>query len=530
MNPKAVRQCVPLILSVIGVVVCSLVIAAIRSVQVIPNLSILYLLPILFAAVTWGRGPALLSAVFAFLIYDFFFVEPVHTFTIRDPEEWLALLIFLVVAAVTSNLAARERARREEAGRRANEATLLYELSRELSGGGSDAALRALAERLMQAFNLEGCAVVISADELRPVTRISVGVETEGEPAALVLGRPSGERRHLGRWIGVRGQPGGGRRPAFAIPLHVGERPLGALRLVGRRSFSPDETRLLATVADQLAAALERERLAREAQQAEILRRTDELRQALLSSVSHDLRTPLASIKASADSLLATGVEWSETDRLTFLMTIDRESDRLNRLVANLLDMSRIEGGALQPQADWYDLGELAREVVARLRPSLRQRELRLDLPDSLPPIEIDYLMIDQVLTNLIENAAKYTPPGAPIEIRVEPRDETLVTSVVDHGPGVPPAERGRVFDKFYRLDPRGKVSGSGLGLAVSRGLVEAHSGRIWVEETPGGGATFCFALPVREPPSGSERPESIESSERPVRPVGPRAGAGERR
>jgi two-component system sensor histidine kinase KdpD len=500
-KPTASRQLVPFVLSVVGVAVFSLVIAAIRSTVLIPNLAIIYLLPILFAAVTWGWWPALLSAVLGFLTYNYFFTEPIHTFAVRDPAEWLALLIFLTVAAVTSNLAARERARQEEARRRAGEAELLYELGRSLSGSAAPEALREFAERLTGAFGLGGCAVVLDEGHGRTGTLLSVGAVAADDAARTVLGRPGGKRRHLGRWIAVRGAGSERHPPILSIPLHVGERPIGALRLVGRRSLSDEETRVLATIADQLATALERERFRQEAQQAEILRRTDELRQALLSSVSHDLRTPLASIKASAGSLLADGVEWSEQDRRSFLTTIDRESDRLDRLVGNLLDMSRIEGGALRPQADWYDLGELAREVIARLRHPLRGREIRLDSPDELPPVEMDYLMIDQVLSNLLENAAKYSPVGTPIHVRVRSAPEMIRTCVIDRGPGIPPAERLHIFDKFSRLDSGGTVAGSGLGLAVSKGLVEAHGGCIWAEETPGGGATFCFALPAKAPP-----------------------------
>jgi two-component system, OmpR family, sensor histidine kinase KdpD len=498
-------------LAATGVVICNLVIAATRSLMVIPNLSTLYLLPVMFTAVGLGWWPALVAALLGFLSYDFFFVEPLHTFTIRDPEEWLALLIFLAVAAVTSNLAARERARRQEARRLANEALMLYELSRSLSGGGSDQALGEFCTGLMRDLHLLGCAILTNDVEGRTRLLVGRGVGVEDDTVGQVLGRPGGRHRHLGRWIRVKGRPADRRPPTRSVPLHVGERSVGALRLVGRRDFSDHETRLLATVADQLAAALERERLREEAAQAEILRRTDELRQALLSSVSHDLRTPLASIKASAGSLLEPDVTWSEDDRRSFLQTIDRESDRLNRLVGNLLDMSRIEGGALRPQADWYDLGELAREVIARLRTPLRGREVRLEMPaEEPPPIEIDYLMIDQVLTNLIENAAKYTPAGRPIEVRIEAAPGRLITRVVDHGPGIPPSERNRVFDKFYRVNPRGQASGSGLGLAVSKGLVEAHHGRIWIEDTPGGGATFCFELPASAPPPLPETREAL--------------------
>jgi two-component system sensor histidine kinase KdpD len=298
--------------------------------------------------------------------------------------------------------------------------------------------------------------------------------------------------------VKARGEPR--RAPVANFPLRSDDRQIGMLRLVGRSTgFADDETRLLATIADRLAIDLEQERLRREANRAEVLRRTDELRTALLSSVSHDLRTPLAAIKASGESLLQDDIAWSPEDRAGFAGAIVRESDRLNRLVSNLLDMSRIEGGALRPQRDWYDLGELIREVVARLQASLDGRTVTLAIDDDLPPISLDYLMIDQVVTNLLENAVKYTPPGTPVEVRVKRAGDRIRVAVADQGPGIPPKQRTRVFDKFHRLERRGQVGqvkGSGLGLAVSKGLVEGHGGRIWIEETPGGGATFLFDLP----------------------------------
>ena len=520
------RQLLPFVLSTLGVALFSLVIAAFRSAGVTSNLAIVYLLPILYAAVTWGWWPALLSAVLGFLGYNYFFTEPIHTFTMRDPEEWLALVIFLIVAAVTSNLAARKRARQEEAHQRASEAELLYDLGRSLSGSAAPEALREFAERLTSALELGGCAVVLDAGGGRTATLVSVGVAVADDAARTVLGRPVGKRRRLGRWIAVKGVGGVHGAPTLSIPLRVGERPIGALRLVGRKAFSVEETRVLATIADHLATALERERFREEAQKAEILRRTDELRRAVLSSVSHDLRTPLASIKASAGSLLADGLEWTDEDRRGFLLAIDRESDRLNRLVGNLLDMSRIEGGALRPRADWYDLGELAREVIARLRYPLRDREILLDSPDGLPPVEMDYLMIDQVLTNLIENAARYSPAGTPITVRIRGARDLIRACIIDRGPGIPVADQSRVFEKFARLESEGLGSGSGLGLAVSKGLVEAHGGQIWVEETPGGGATFCFALPAKAPPPPPP-PDEVAGSCLELPPASPRARSG---
>jgi two-component system, OmpR family, sensor histidine kinase KdpD len=485
---------------VAGVAVMSAVIALIEAFVEIPNLLIVYLLVVVFCAVTWGWWSALGAAVLAFLSYDFLFVTPRFTFTVHDPQEWVALLIFLAVAAVTSNLAARERARREQASRQARTATLLYELSRELSGESQVSGLRAVTERLVTEFGLDGAVVSRSDDDgrLEPIVAVGQADDALGSaPVGRVFAPPSSPGLP-GRWIVLRAGDRPRRAPIANFALKREDRQIGMLRLVGRQAgFADDETSVLATIADRLAVDLEQAALRDEANRAEILRRTDELRTALLSSVSHDLRTPLAAIKASAESLLQDDVVWSDGDRDGFAGAIVRESDRLNRLVGNLLDMSRIEGGALRPQCEWYDAGELIREVVARLRPLLHERQVTLAIADDLPPIRLDYLMIDQVVTNLIENAVKYTPMGTGIDVGVERRGERVRVTVVDHGSGIPISKRARVFDKFNRLERRGQTQGSGLGLAVSKGLVEGHGGRIWIEETAGGGATFAFELPV---------------------------------
>jgi two-component system sensor histidine kinase KdpD len=255
------------------------------------------------------------------------------------------------------------------------------------------------------------------------------------------------------------------------------------------------------TFVDQAASVVERERLRRESLQVEVLQRTDALRAALLSSVSHNLRTPLSSIKAAASSLLQEEVQWDDEARRSFALAIVREADRLNRLVANLLDMSRIEGGALKPEKEWYPVDELIHDVLGRMQPVLQGRTVHTDLPDDLPPVELDYLEIDQVLTNLIENAVRYTPPESPIDISVYLEGNYMVMSVADRGPGIPSADLERVFDKFYRVmetqTKETRTTGSGLGLSVSKGLVEAHDGRIWAENREGGGAVFHFTLPL---------------------------------
>jgi two-component system sensor histidine kinase KdpD len=276
-------------------------------------------------------------------------------------------------------------------------------------------------------------------------------------------------------------------------------RPLVGLVGRGQERLSP-RTAFFRTFLDQAALLIERARLRRESWQVEVLRRTDALRAALLSSVSHDLRTPLASIKAAASSLLQEDVQWDEEARRSFAVAIERESDRLDRLVENLLDMSRIEGGALQPEKEWYPVDELIHDVLGHMQPLLQGRTIHVSLPAEPPVVELDYLQIDQVLTNLIENAARYTPATSPIEIRVEVNGEQILVSIADRGPGIPPEDLERIFDKFYRVQRSpGDSRGSGLGLAVSRGLIETHGGRIWAENRQGGGAIFRFTLPLGE-------------------------------
>jgi two-component system sensor histidine kinase KdpD len=266
-----------------------------------------------------------------------------------------------------------------------------------------------------------------------------------------------------------------------------------------RTVFDDERRRLLSTFAAGAALAIERATLAEAALRAAVLARSDELKSALLSSVSHDLRTPLAAIKGSVSSLLVegTGVTWDDATRREFLLTIDEETDRLTRLVGNLLDLSRIEAGALHPHREPYPLDELLWQAIDRLAvPGLAER-VRVTLPDDLPLVPLDPVLLERVFTNLLENAAKYAPPDTPIDVVAERQGREVRVSVIDRGPGVPADERARIFDRFYRAGQSRVVKGTGLGLAISRGFVEAHGGRLWVEDAPGGGACFVVALPL---------------------------------
>jgi two-component system sensor histidine kinase KdpD len=303
------------------------------------------------------------------------------------------------------------------------------------------------------------------------------------------------------------------------VPLKTDLKVIGVLRLLiehdGRgetideilsleQGHSTPEAVFFSTFLEQAVTVIEGGHLRQQNVRMQVLQQTDALRSALLSSVSHDLRTPLATIKTAATSLLEEDMQWDEETYRGFASAIEREVDRLNSLVENLLDMSRIEAGSLRPEKVWYPLDALLRDVLDRMHPFLEGRIVQISLPDSLPPVEVDVVLIEQVVTNLVTNAVSYTPADSPIEVSVQVEEEAVVVSIADRGPGIALAEQEHIFDKFYRVLGKAQTTGetrerrgSGLGLAICRGLVEAHGGRIWVESRPGGGAVFRFTLPL---------------------------------
>jgi two-component system sensor histidine kinase KdpD len=478
----------------------------------VANISMLYLLAVLATAVLYGTWPAIVASVAAFLCFDFFFVDPQYTFTVSDSEEWVGLGLLLATGIVTGRLAAELRDRAREAERREREAVVLYDVVRLMAEPDLQRALTSVAERLRTELDLAAVTISFGREQT-----LRAQADT-GEPESLALTRdalglsdmvlasgagPTGARRsQTGRWIKVVPPARGARRSdrVRRVPIVLRGHEVGTVVLVARIGAAPflrQQDRLLLVVANQLGLTLERLQLQREANESEVLRRTDELRTALMNAVSHDLRTPLASIIASAGSLLQSDVQWTESERREFLGAIDQEAQRLNRLVGNLLDLSRIEAGSLRPEMGWYDLGSLVEEVVGRLRFLTAAHNVTLDLPPDLPPIRFDYVEIDQVLTNLLENAIKYTPPGTQITVSVSRPDDLVRVDVTDNGPGIPRQALPRLFDAFYRGWSDQRPQGSGLGLAVAKGLVEAHGGQIWAENRPEGGARFVFTLPL---------------------------------
>jgi len=546
LQPLYAREALPwrsyFVDSLLAVVGTSLVTGVLYFFQLyprIPNISLLYLLVVLTLASTRGLYAAILASIIAFLSYDYFLVPPYYTLTIAKFDEWLALFVFLVTAIITSQLASALRRRAEQARLGEHETRILYELVRSTTNEESlQEQLSIIARSVVDVFSSWGvrdCEILlpdktgklkVQGSAKRPLDQamltsdeettaiwvmaqaqtvelhdVALASQNSTDYAPRAIVRSTAHKNTVRRYVRM-------------IPLEIGKKVHGVLCI-----FMEDNPRLLAleknlgagrersnsqsaffwTFVDQATSMIDRARLRQEGLQIEVLQRTDTLRAALLSSISHDLRTPLASIKASASSLLQDDVQWSDEERRSFALAIEREADRLNRLVANLLDMSRIEGGALQPEKEWYPIDELIHDVLGHMQSQLLGREVKTDIPDDLPPVQLDYLEIEQVMTNIIENAVRYTPSDSPIDVSVQTEGDQMIISVADRGPGIPPADLERVFDKFYRVLGRTseRPTGSGLGLAVSKGLVEAHGGHIWVENRQEGGSVFRFTLPL---------------------------------
>jgi two-component system sensor histidine kinase KdpD len=500
------------------------------------SIPLIFLVPVLLTASVAGTWSGVIVAVTAISAWDWFFIQPIHLVTIASARDGVALVVFLVLALLTGQLAGIARQRTRDALRRAATDAALYQLTVALLGRRDVGdVLRMIAESVCSTFNLQACAVLLNDTGTLWRTAASAGVlpagalvETNRSVAATSawVGTHN-QSRSFGRGAGQSGvghtSSPGTRDPAIhLLPLRVDTRTIGVLELVYRPGSDPDAEaqQLLETMSNGIALALEQERLSQEEREAELARERDRLKSALLSSVSHDLRTPLAGIKAASSSLLQDDVPWSDADRRAFLTDIDAEADRLSRLVSNLLDLSRIESGALEPRLEWEDPAELLLRVQHRLAPRVQPHALGVEFDGDLPAIRVDAVQIEQVLTNLIENAAKYAPPDTPIHVRVSCVSDLDYPSAVridvsDRGPGIPPDERLRIFDPFYRMTSAGRrAGGTGMGLAIVKGFVDAHEGTVTVQDREGGGSTFVVTLPVDSPvPSPITDPTDLAES-----------------
>ncbi len=494
-------------------------VALLQSSAAVPDALIVYVVAVVATAVVGGPGWAAAAAVAAALLYDFLFVQPLHTLTILAPTDVLGTILLLFVGIVAGELAALQRSRADAALAREREAVTLFRVSRALATRTSTAdVLPVVASMLREDAGMERVWISLGPEDAweRVVADTGEGPRPAFTATYVILRRTPDETP--AEWVRVHEarRRGATRWDAAVVPhgvrIEAGGTRLGTIwGLRARTSRAPDRavTRLLSAAADQLGQAFEQDRLAAEAREMEIARRSDELKSALLESVSHDLRTPLASIRAAAGTLRDPDVQLSSEDQRASADAIDAEAEHLNRLVTNLLDLSRIEGGALRAERRAFELDDLVGRTVGRMRPRLSDRRVALSL--DAPPVEVDATYLDEIVTNVLENAVKYVPSGGDIRItsRALPGGSFVRLSIEDGGPGVPPEALGRLFEKFYRVPRRtdGPRPGTGIGLAVVRGLAEAMGAQVSARTSDLGGLAIDIDLPASHLPDPISSP-----------------------
>lgn len=432
-----------------------------------------YFLAVVLASASGGIRAGVIAAVLCSLGFTFFFTAPAYALRVARVQDVVAAVVFLVVGTVVGLLVARMIEERERATERERDARLLgYLATKLLSGEPLDRVLDDFASALIEPFGLLRCEVSATMDDAIAKRRT----------------------------VGHEGPTG----PSQTLAISMGNVSFGSLtavRPVGGRPFTSEDRELLEAATKQAAFALERARLDSQVRGAQLDSETSRLRAALFSSVTHDLRTPLASIKAGVTSLLSEEVSYDPAQQRELLTTVLEETDRMNRLVGNLMDLSRIRAGALVLALEPAAIDEIVDAVVARMRPRLQGVGVRLNVRPDLPDVSVDPVQIDQVLTNLLENAAAHSPPGGEVQVAAASYRDSIQIRVSDQGDGIPEGERERVFEAFYRGDAAPERPGSGLGLAIAQAIVAAHGGRIWIEGAPGGGTVVVFELPVKARP-----------------------------
>lgn len=497
--------------------VATLVSAALHWTLTITNLLIVYLFAVIVAALFLGRGPAILASVLGALAFDLVLVPPRFTFAIDDTEYLLTLLGLFAVGVIISSLTTRFRFQAETAERRANETAILNDLSRDLAAAGSlDTIMNAISHGIARVFGRE---VAILLPHPHTAGRLAAWSQSAGFAI-------DEHESAVADWVFAYGQPAGRstenltHAAARYLPLKTAR---GVIGVLGVKPTDPsthlslNQRRLLEAFASLSALAIERAQLVEEAERTRVQMESERMRNSLLSSISHDLRTPLTAITGAASSLLAdpdtpqSGKHALDVaTRRDLTQGIYDEANRMNALVRNLLDMTRLESGAVHVIKAWQPLEEVIGAALTRMEPSLSDRRVDVRLAPDLPLTPLDEVSIEQVLVNLLENAIKYTPAGSSIALAAWPVEHpgnnmadnrAVIVEVADRGPGLQAGDEERVFEKFYRAQTgRGGV---GLGLAICRGIVEAHGGRIWAENRAGGGASFRFELPIEgQPPT----------------------------
>jgi two-component system sensor histidine kinase KdpD len=463
------------------------------------NLVMLYLLVVVIAAIYLGRGPSILTAVSSVAAFDFFFVPPQLAFAVSDTQYLLTFVGLLVVGLVVSTLAVQAREQAESAQSRETQTAELYGLSRDLTTAMDLPAIeRAVVRHVEQTFGRE--AVILRPDAEKGEARLRPGAASPGFQL-------DEHELAVADWVYRHGEPAGrgtDTLPAAKlryIPLKTAHNVLGVLGVRGpetsERQLTLEQQRLVESFASQAALALERTQLAEQARRTQVLEATEKLQTALLNSISHDLRTPLVSITGALSTLEEDDTALDAATRRGLIENAREEAERLNRLVGNLLDMTRLEAGAIKVRREPADVQDVVGSALAQLGPRLEGRPVTVQIPEDLPLVPLDFVLMVQVLYNLLDNALKYSPAGSPITVTGRVAGNQLELAVADRGAGIPEEDLAFVFDKFYRVQRRGTDSGTGLGLSICKGIVEAHNGAIRAENRPGGGTVVTIWLPL---------------------------------
>ena len=459
------------------------------------NLIMVYLFGVVVIATRWGRGPSALASLMSVAAFDFFFIPPYYSFAVSDVQYLLTFAVMLVVALLTSGLASHKSRQAESALIREQRTAALYAMSRELITQREVNKLASVASRhIHDVFHCQ-VAVFLPDRDGRVHLHRGDALHFDLDP----------KEAGISQWVFDHKESAGhgtntlSGSDSLYLPLLGSHGAVGVLAVRSSRPaelLAPEQLHLLETFANQMALALERERLAEQTQEANMQTETERMRNAVLSSVSHDLRTPLATIVGASSAILNTTRPLSIESQHELVRSISDEAGRLDRLLKNLLDMTKLEAGAMQLRKEWHALEEVVGTALARVKSRIATHPVSTTFPDSLPLVLVDGVLIEQVLINLLENAAKYSPPASPIDVTASVKEGMIVTEVADRGPGIPRGEERRIFEKFYQLHPD-REGGVGLGLTICRGIIESHGGRIWVEARSGGGSSFCFTLPT---------------------------------
>ena len=495
------------LLSIGTVSICTGIAALMRPYATVVDAAMVYLLGIVVVASRAGKGPSLLATFLSVAVYDFFFIPPFYTFSVHDVRYFLTFIVMFVVAFVISRLTLRIRGQVKASRQRERRTAALYNLSRELVREREISQLSAVTIRhISELFSSK--VVILVPDEKGSLTVTVTGPETFApEQNELSVAHWCFDHRQRAG-LGTDTLPGAS---ALYLPLFTSSKTVGVLGILPGpplTMFDQEQIHILESFANQIAMAIERTLLSEEAQHALLRAETEALRSTLLSSVSHDLRTPLAAITGSSTALLQEDITLDKQSRRELVQTIFEEAEHLNQIIRNVLDMTRLEAKAISVQKEWQSLEEIVGVVLNRLADKLNSRQVTTRIPAEIPLVPFDPLLIEQVLMNLLDNAIKYTPEGTPLELSAVVKGSDVVMELADRGPGIPPGDEERIFEKFVRRAAVG--GGIGLGLTICKAIVNAHGGQIWAESRPGGGSVFRFTLPIGGKPSLPE-PEDTE-------------------